>query len=198
MVNYLVTDLELTSIAAEIRTKGGTSGQLSFPDGFISAIEAIETGGSAIGLKEVDMTYVPAADATQIVIDNPLFPLIPKLVSIVVDTESYSGELVEMVHSCNFFVDEPFFAANYNGYSRYAGVYRYYNANGAVRETCHGSTGSVGNAPGIGINANEGKIISYGYGSTYKYKAGAIYIIKLFYWGDGDAETIDIWQGGSY
>ena len=45
MSNYLATDTELTSIANAIRTKGGTSAQLAFPNEFISAIEAIPTGG---------------------------------------------------------------------------------------------------------------------------------------------------------
>ena len=40
-----VNDSSLTSVADAIRTKGGTSAQLYFPDGFIDAIEAIPTGG---------------------------------------------------------------------------------------------------------------------------------------------------------
>lgn len=45
MADYLVTDTELTSVANAIRTKGGTSGTLSFPTGFVSAINDIQTGG---------------------------------------------------------------------------------------------------------------------------------------------------------
>lgn len=44
MSDYLVTDTELTSIANAIRTKGGTSANLSFPTGFVSAINAISGG----------------------------------------------------------------------------------------------------------------------------------------------------------
>lgn len=198
MANYLVTDLELESIADAIREKGGTSAELEFPSEFIDAIEAIETGGSAIGLKEVDMTYTPASDVTYFAFDNPLYPLIPKLVVAYLDTESYEGETVNMVHSCQFCTEEPFYAATYQNFKRYAGAYRYYNASGVICETCHGKAASAGNAPGVGVGANAGKLQTYGYGNTYKYKAGATYIIKLFYWGDGDAETIDIWQGGSY
>lgn len=198
MANYLVTDQELESIADAIREKGGTSENLPFPSEFISAIEAIETGGSAIGLKEVDMTYVPASDLAVLTIDNPLYPLIPKLVVAYLDTESYEGETVNLVHSCQFCTEEPFYAATYQNFMRYAGTFRYYNANGAVRETCHGMATSAGNAPGIGTGTNAGKIQTYGYGNTYKYKAGATYNIQLFYWGDEDAEIVDIWQGGSY
>lgn len=45
MANYLTTDTELTSIANAIRTKGGTNSNLTFPTGFVSAINDISTGG---------------------------------------------------------------------------------------------------------------------------------------------------------
>jgi len=45
MADYLVTDTELTSIADAIRTKGGTSASLTFPTGFVNAIDAIPSGG---------------------------------------------------------------------------------------------------------------------------------------------------------
>ena len=38
-------DTSLASVADAIRAKGGTSEQLVFPDGFVSAISAIQTGG---------------------------------------------------------------------------------------------------------------------------------------------------------
>ncbi len=45
MANSLVTDTDLTAVADAIRTKGGTSANLQFPDGFVDAIDSIETGG---------------------------------------------------------------------------------------------------------------------------------------------------------
>lgn len=42
---YLTDGDDLTSVADAIRAKGGTSGQLQFPSGFVDAVEAIETGG---------------------------------------------------------------------------------------------------------------------------------------------------------
>ena len=45
MSNYIVSDSDLTSIANAIRTKGGTSAQLPFPTGFVSAIGEIKSGG---------------------------------------------------------------------------------------------------------------------------------------------------------
>lgn len=47
MSNYLVDGADLTSVANAIRTKGGTSGQLAFPQGFVDAIDAIQTSGGA-------------------------------------------------------------------------------------------------------------------------------------------------------
>ena len=47
MANYLTTDTELTSVADAIRAKGGTSAQLTYPTEFVSAIQAIPTGGGS-------------------------------------------------------------------------------------------------------------------------------------------------------
>lgn len=43
-VEYLATDTDLTAVANAIRTKGKTSAQLVFPGGFVSAVQAIQTG----------------------------------------------------------------------------------------------------------------------------------------------------------
>ncbi len=45
LVDSAQLDSDLTSVANAIRTKGGTSASLAFPSEFVSAIEAIETGG---------------------------------------------------------------------------------------------------------------------------------------------------------
>ena len=45
LVDSSQLDTDLTSVANAIRTKGGTSAQLAFPAGFVSAIQAIPTGG---------------------------------------------------------------------------------------------------------------------------------------------------------
>ena len=47
MAVYLTTDTDLTSVADAIRTKGGTSAQLEFPAGFVSAIGNIPSGGGS-------------------------------------------------------------------------------------------------------------------------------------------------------
>lgn len=48
LVDSTQLDADLTSVANAIRTKGGTSAQLAFPNGFISAIQNIETGGDVL------------------------------------------------------------------------------------------------------------------------------------------------------
>lgn len=57
MANYLTTDTELTSVANAIRTKGGTSASLSYPSGFVSAIQNIPTGGSSVD-EDSDVLFI--------------------------------------------------------------------------------------------------------------------------------------------
>lgn len=45
MANYIASDTDLTAVANAIRTKGGTSAELAFPNGFVSAVQAIPSGG---------------------------------------------------------------------------------------------------------------------------------------------------------
>lgn len=61
MSDYKVTDSELTGIANAIRTKGGTSSPLVFPNGFTSAIGAIPTGSGVVQPLSVTQngTYTP-------------------------------------------------------------------------------------------------------------------------------------------
>lgn len=56
MTDYLTTDTELTSIANAIRTKGGTAANLTYPTGFVSAINAIPTGGGSANIEALSVT----------------------------------------------------------------------------------------------------------------------------------------------
>jgi hypothetical protein len=49
MAEYLTNTTDLTKVAAAIREKGGTSDPLVYPDGFVTAIGNIQTGGGAAG-----------------------------------------------------------------------------------------------------------------------------------------------------
>ena len=44
MAEYLTNTTDLTKVASAIREKGGISDQLVYPDGFVTAIQAIQTG----------------------------------------------------------------------------------------------------------------------------------------------------------
>lgn len=44
-MDYKVTGSELTSVANSIRTKGGTSEPLTWPNGYVDAVGAIQAGG---------------------------------------------------------------------------------------------------------------------------------------------------------
>lgn len=78
---YITSDIDLTSVANAIRTKGGTSASLVYPTGYISAINALPTGtlqsyksvtytspGTAtilpdsgyVGIEEISVEYSPA------------------------------------------------------------------------------------------------------------------------------------------
>ena len=60
-----VNDNSLVSVADAIRSKGGTSDALVFPDGFVSAISAIQTGGGgAPSLQSKSVTYTSNGTAT--------------------------------------------------------------------------------------------------------------------------------------
>jgi len=54
MAYYKVSDTELSGIADKIRSKGGTSAQLEFPTGFENAIDAIPTGTTPTGTKNIN------------------------------------------------------------------------------------------------------------------------------------------------
>lgn len=55
MSNYLTNTNELTDVADAIREKGGTSAALTYPAGFVSAIEAIPTGGGGDHSVEISL-----------------------------------------------------------------------------------------------------------------------------------------------
>lgn len=58
MAEYLAKSEDLTAVADAIRAKGGTDAQLTFPDGFAAAVQAIPTGTSI-----TDGIVVKARDA---------------------------------------------------------------------------------------------------------------------------------------
>ena len=57
MTEYLTNTTDLTKVASAIREKGGTSDPLVYPDGFVTAIQAIQTGGSSTPGTPGDITF---------------------------------------------------------------------------------------------------------------------------------------------
>ena len=57
LVDSTALDEGLTDIADAIRAKGGTSGQLTFPEGFVDAIDDIPTGGGGSSAIKNDVTF---------------------------------------------------------------------------------------------------------------------------------------------
>ena len=61
-----VDEASLTAVADSIRAKGGTTGALAFPDGFVSAVQAIQAGGG-----EADSSFKDVIERTAV---NPTLP----------------------------------------------------------------------------------------------------------------------------
>ena len=61
MAEYLTNTTDLTSVANAIRTKGSTTAQLVYPDGFVSAIRAIPSGSAK---EEQEKTVTITANGT--------------------------------------------------------------------------------------------------------------------------------------
>lgn len=56
MSNYIISGTDLTAIANAIRAKSGGSSPLEVPDGFVSEVQAIPSGGSKTLTKLTDLT----------------------------------------------------------------------------------------------------------------------------------------------
>lgn len=75
LVDSTQLDADLTSVANAIRTKGGTSASLAFPAGFVSAIDAIPTGGGGFSYDDMAANSIPSGDVvlTRTRIENYAF-----------------------------------------------------------------------------------------------------------------------------
>lgn len=89
MSEYLTNTTDLTAVADAIRVKGGTSAALVYPEGFVSAINAITTGGGQDESAEAALisdvgTNFPAAYKNTVAtkIRNACFNSYTKLVSV--------------------------------------------------------------------------------------------------------------------
>ena len=67
LVDSAQLDSDLTSVANAIRTKGGTSASLAFPQGFVDAVGAIQAGG---GLDYVVQTVTRTSNTQTVNVDR--------------------------------------------------------------------------------------------------------------------------------
>ena len=82
VVDSAVLDAQLTSIADAIRSKGGTTDQLTLA-GMVDAINAIQTGGG--GIQSVSGEYSIAEDVASFNIDISDIGFVPDLVVVYLD-----------------------------------------------------------------------------------------------------------------
>ena len=61
MAEYLTNTTDLTKVASAIREKGGTSDPLVYPDGFVTAIQAIKSAPTTPYM-EAEYEQVPVTD----------------------------------------------------------------------------------------------------------------------------------------
>lgn len=71
LVDSTQLDADLTAVADAIRTKGGTSGQLSFPQGFVDAIDNIQTGGGGSTAIDVIQELTLTENVRAVQVDIP-------------------------------------------------------------------------------------------------------------------------------
>nr|DAH56561.1 MAG TPA: hypothetical protein [Caudoviricetes sp.] len=65
MAEYLVQGASLTTVADAIRERGGTTAPLSFPEGMVSAIRSIQSGGGDLSSVDVYIAdFTSDADLT--------------------------------------------------------------------------------------------------------------------------------------
>ena len=92
---YLTNATDLKAVADAIRTKAGSTAQLSFPDGFVSAVNGIQTGGGGgIGCK---VTFPATATNWDKISSTAVLYLADGTTKSIANYSSISGQTVENV-----------------------------------------------------------------------------------------------------
>ena len=92
---YLTNATDLKAVADAIRTKAGSTAQLSFPDGFVTAVNGIQTGGGGgAGFK---VTFPATAANWNFVSSKAVLYLADNTTKSIADYSSISGQTIENV-----------------------------------------------------------------------------------------------------
>lgn len=111
MAEYLVHSTDLTAVADAIRQKGGTTELLQFPEGFVSAVEAIQTGSGTAAedkmtkyvqgqLTELVDSGITAVNANYLGYQNSAFTLVD-LPNAAGECKSYAFYFATGLTTCN-------------------------------------------------------------------------------------------------
>lgn len=210
LVNATSLDAGLTSIADAIRTKGGTSADLAFPEGFVSAVEAIPTGGSGGAVLVASGTFVGNSGNTgrQNISVGSKMPITDFFVQIKAQNNSiFNRANYRIVASTAIFTKEfGYFSYTNTGNAVYTHAFHIYDKNGDTetlknaglyqRDGIMYSGGNVTeynfNTFTISRNATS-FYIYFGHSNTaYELPTDVTYEYKIVYFGD-DA-TNDIYE----
>ena len=94
MAEYLTNTTDLKAVADAIRTKAGSTASLAFPDGFVSAVNGIQTGGGGIGYK---VTFPATATNWKIYGDNSGLLMADGTIKPITDYSTLAGKTFEGV-----------------------------------------------------------------------------------------------------
>lgn len=74
VVDSSALDADLTVVANAIKSKSGTTEKLSFPDGFVSALQGIQAGGGGDSSGVIIGSFTPAENTLSVTIDIGSYP----------------------------------------------------------------------------------------------------------------------------
>ena len=108
LVDSTQLDSDLTSVANAIRTKGGTSAQLAFPAGFVSAIGNIPTGGGTTTYSLIGSGSFTKTDTGANMNIPVTYNGTPRMVAIEADSEvSGTAMTVLVVNTLDLLINLP-------------------------------------------------------------------------------------------
>ena len=119
MAEYLTNTTDLTKVASAIREKGGTSASLVYPDGFVTAIQAIQTGTELQIIVTVESGATVTAtkgslSISGISVDGTCTLVVPEAgtwsVSAMLNGQTSNTQIVSVVDS--YAVELPFFSVS--------------------------------------------------------------------------------------